>query len=165
LTPDRLEPLLARRRYRPLFVIDVAVPRNVEVACGELESVYRYDVDDLQRVVSRTTAGRREALAEADEIVERHVEQYSTWNRQRELGPTIDALYRKQHERSKHELQALFDSLPDLDEEQREKLEDFRRRLVNKLMHEPVRALRRRGVGHGYRHALTELFNLEDEVE
>ncbi|MEM8874404.1 MAG: glutamyl-tRNA reductase [Planctomycetota bacterium] len=163
LTVDMLEPLMSRRRYRPMFLIDVAVPRNVEVACGELESVYRYDVDDLQRVVSRTTAGRQEALADAEAIVARHVEQFTVWNRQRELGPTIAALYKKQHDRSKLELDALLATMPDLDETQRARLEDFRRKLVNKLMHDPVKALRRRGEGHAYQHALAELFNLDNE--
>jgi glutamyl-tRNA reductase len=165
VTADLLRPLLKKRGYRPLFLIDLGVPRDVEAAAGELENVYRYDLDDLQRVVSQTLDQRTDAVAAAEAIVTEHVESFMTWQRQRELGPTIAALYDKQHALANEELTALLASMPDLPTTDQEKLRRAVRRLVNRLMHAPVRALRERGPHEAsiYRHALTELFELSEE--
>ena len=167
VTAGGLRPLLAARRYRPLFLIDLAVPRDVEPAAGELENVYRYDLDDLQRVVSKTVSRRTAAVEQAEAIVAAHVEQFTAWNRQRELGPTIDALYRRQHALASDELEKTLAAMPHLSDADRRRLREGTRRLVNRLMHAPVRALRDRGHtggdAHGpnvYQHALTELFQL-----
>ena len=83
-----------RRRYRPMFLIDIAVPRDVEASVGELDRVYLYNLDDLQQVVQGTLSQRKGAIDAARAIVTRHVEEFSAWHRQREMGPAIDRLYR-----------------------------------------------------------------------
>src|SRR4051794_20626191 len=90
ITRSLFEPLLRRRRYRPVFVIDIAVPRDVEPAVGELDNVYLYNLDDLQQVVLSTQSQRKDAVDAAKKIVSRQVEEFVLGHRQRELGPTID---------------------------------------------------------------------------
>src|SRR5688572_1343595 len=85
LTRARFEAILKRRRYRPVFLVDIAVPRDVDSAVAELDHVYLYNLDDLQQVVARTRLLRGGAVEAARSIVARHVDEFVTWNRRREL--------------------------------------------------------------------------------
>jgi glutamyl-tRNA reductase len=93
ITRDRFAAAHRRRRYRPVFVIDIALPRDVEAAVGELENVYLYNLDDLQQVVSQTQGSRRGAIEAAEVIVKSAVQEFAQSHRVRALGPTIDRLY------------------------------------------------------------------------
>ncbi len=83
LTRSRFASILKRRRYRPIFLIDIAVPRDVEAAVGELDHVYLYNLDDLQQVVARTQAQRTGAGDAARAIVARHVDEFVEWDGRR----------------------------------------------------------------------------------
>ena len=85
LTRSRFAPILRHRRYRPIFLIDIAVPRDVEAGVGELDHVYLYNLDDLQQVVARTQARRTGAAEAAQRIVARHVDDFVDWNDRRAL--------------------------------------------------------------------------------
>lgn len=165
LTANRIKPVLRRRRYQPLFIIDIAVPRDVEPAVGKLTNVYLYDVDDLQSAVERTLEGRREAISEAEAIVERHVHAYIAWHRGRDVGPTIDRLYEFAHEVAAQEARRTVRKLGTPDEAQQAAIAEMSRRIVNKLLHPPVSKLRqtpgddRHGIA--YRHAIQQLFELD----
>jgi glutamyl-tRNA reductase len=164
LTAALVEPVLRRRRYQPLFIIDIAVPRDVEPAVGKLTNVYLYDVDDLQSAVERTLEGRREAMGEAEVIVERHVQSYIAWHRGRDVGPTIDRLYRFAHELAEQEARRTLRKLGTSDEAQQAAIAEMSRRIVNKLLHAPVSKLRQTpdDARHGlaYNHAVEQLFDL-----
>ena len=166
ITRPGFEPLLRRRRYRPIFLIDIAVPRDVEASVGELDAVYLYNLDDLQQVVLSTQGQRREAVESARKIVARQVEEFLVWHRQRELGPTIDRLYRYCHTLGQEELARTLAKLPDVGEAERAHLEELTRRIVNKLLHGPIQAMRSANSPHspggGYVHALEKLFGLRD---
>jgi glutamyl-tRNA reductase len=167
LTRSRFESILKRRRYRPIFVIDIAVPRDVEAAVGELDHVYLYNLDDLQQVVGRTLAQRTGAIESARQIVARHVDQFVLWNRQRELGPAIDRLYRKFHDMAREELDRTLCKRPNVSSDERAHLEELSRRIVNKLLHDPLHQLRHADTLHGpssqYLHALERLFRLDSD--
>ncbi len=172
ITRQRFEYLLKQRRYRPVFLIDIALPRDIEAAVGKLENVYLYNLDDLQQVVSTTRTERSGAVDQARRIVLDQVENYVAWNRAREMGPMIDQLYRKHHELAREELDRTLGKLPDLSAQQRAQIEELIRRLVNKFLHDPIRALRESGAPHTqnipYLHALEKLFQLtsgEDESD
>src|SRR5207247_1085092 len=90
ITRERFDPLRKLRRYRPIFFIDIALPRDVEPAVGELGNVYLYNLDDLQRVVSNTQSRRVETIEHARRIIRDHVDRYVSWHRAREMGPIID---------------------------------------------------------------------------
>jgi glutamyl-tRNA reductase len=164
ITRNQFESLLRQRRYRPVFLIDIAVPRDIEASVGKLDNVYLYNLDDLQEVVSRTQAQRKDAIAAARAIVDRQVEDYAAWHRQRELGPAIHQLYNRYHRVAQEELARTLNKLPNISPAEKAHLEDLARRIVNKLLHDPVQVLRRSDSLHlpagQYLHALEKLFQL-----
>ncbi|HEX4123254.1 MAG TPA: hypothetical protein VHY37_00900, partial [Tepidisphaeraceae bacterium] len=168
LTRAQFEPLRKQRRYRPIFLIDIAVPRDISSDVGQLDNVYLYNLDDLQQVVLGTHSQRQEAQATAKTIVAREVEEYLVWDRQRELGPAIHRLYRRYHELARQELERELTKLPNIRPEEKAHLEEFARRLVNKLLHDPVQVLRESRDAHvpagPYVHALEKLFNLDADA-
>jgi glutamyl-tRNA reductase len=164
ITRHQFEGLRKRRRYRPTFLIDIAVPRDIEASVGEIENVYLYNLDDLQQVVSQTQAQRTDAIGSARAIVAKHIESFITWHRQRELGPAIHRLYNRYHAIAQEELGRTLNKLPNVSEPEKAHLEDLARRIVNKLLHDPVQTLRHADGDHGstvpYLHALEKLFQL-----
>lgn len=129
-----LRPALARRPD-PLFVIDIAVPRNVSPDVDAIEEVYRYDMDALSAVVAANLVDRGEAEAEARAIIDAEVEKFAGWRRQQAVNPTIVQL-REQFEATRFaEIEKLRSSLS---------FEDFRqvdrstRVLINRLLHLPT---------------------------
>ncbi len=164
ITRQRFESLLKQRRYRPIFFIDIALPRDIEPAVGKLENVYLYNLDDLQNVISNTRSERSTAVDSAQKIVNEHVEKYLAWTRAREMGPLIDSLYKKHHDLAKEELDRTLGKLTSLTPDDRAHLEELTRRIVNKLLHDPIKALRDSNAGHAqnipYLHALEKLFQL-----
>jgi glutamyl-tRNA reductase len=167
ITRQQFEGLRKRRRYRPIFLIDIAVPRDIEPSVGEIDGVYLYNLDDLQQVVSQTQAHRTEALGSARAIVAKHIESFMIWERQRELGPAIHRLYSRYHGIAQEELGRTLNKLPNVTPEEKAHLEDLARRIVNKLLHDPVQTLRHSDAEHGsavpYLHALEKLFQLGDD--
>jgi glutamyl-tRNA reductase len=167
ITRQQFEGLLKRRRYRPMFLIDIAVPRDVEPAVGEIQSVYLYNLDDLQQVVSQTQSQRTGAVDSARAIVARHIESFISWHRQRELGPAIHKLYARYHAIAQGELARTLNKLPSVTESEKAHLEDLARRIVNKLLHDPVQTLRHADADHAaavpYLHALEKLFQLGEQ--
>ncbi len=164
-----------RRRFRPIFLIDIALPRDIDPAVGMLENVYLYNIDDLQQAVSQTMTGRVGEIDSARKIVAAAVEQYVRSHRARELGPTIDQLYKRYHDLAQEEVNRALAKLPSITDAEREHLQDLARRIVNKLLHDPVTALRQADDAHApatqYLHAMEQLFKLppadpkKDEAE
>jgi glutamyl-tRNA reductase len=164
ITRQRFEPLLKARRYRPIFLIDIALPRNVAPDVAMLENVYLYNIDDLQKVIAATHSKRSAAIDHARSIIRAHVDDYLSWNRARALGPIIDRLYKRHHELAREEVERIASKLPGAD---RATLDDLARRIVNKLLHDPISRLKDAESEHGtvtgpYLHAMEKLFRLED---
>lgn len=163
ITKKRFEPLRKPRRYRPIFMIDIAVPRDIEVAVAEIEGVYLYNLDDLQEVVTRTIDSRGSAVDAARAIVNQHVDTFLAWHRQREIGPMIDALYKRYNDIARSELERTASRMQ-LDEAQKQHLEELVHRMVQKMLHDPVSQLRSPAPhenGQAYVHAIEKLFKLE----
>jgi glutamyl-tRNA reductase len=168
ITRQRFEPLRKARRYRPIFLIDIALPRDVEAGVAELENVYLYNLDDLQQVVAATHAKRTEAVDTARRIVAEQVDRFLTWHRAREMGPIIDRLYQRHHELAREEVERIANKLPGgVSAVDRQHLEELARRIVNKLLHDPVKTLREsdspHNMGQTYLHAMEKLFQLDAE--
>jgi glutamyl-tRNA reductase len=169
ITRRRYEGLLRQRRYRPAFLIDIALPRDVEPAVGELENVYLYNLDDLQQVVAATHTQRTGSVDAARRIVTTHVEQFLAWQRAREMGPLIEQLQQRYHGLARGELDRTLNKLGEnVTPEQRAHLEDLTRRIVNKLLHAPIQTLRSadnlHGPTTGYLHAMEKLFRLDADA-
>ncbi len=162
------EQVMRRRRHKPVFLIDLAVPRDIDPGVGRIDNVYLYNMDDLQQVVAATRSGRQGAIHAADEIVAAQVREYTASQQVREVGPLIHRLYNRYHEIARQELSRSLAKMPDLSPEERSHLEDLARRLVNKLLHDPVQRLResealRESAAHSVE-TIESLFNLPSET-
>jgi len=163
------EVVMRRRRYRPVFLIDIAVPRDLAGDVAKVENVYLYNMDDLQQAVMATRSQRGAAAEAAAKIVEREVHEFVAWNRARMMGPLIDQLYQKFHAVAREELGRIVGKLSVVSPQDQRQLEELTRRIVNKLLHDPVQALRESDSDHApmsqYLHAIQELFKLNSDGE
>jgi len=131
------------RRNRPVFLIDIAVPRNIEPAVNELDNVFLYDIDDFQDVVDENLRGRLKEAEEAEGIVEEEVRGMVARLKIREVAPTIVSLQQQLEEIRAGELERCQAKLASLSPEQREAVEALTRGLINKIAHGPISELRR----------------------
>lgn len=134
---------IAARKNKPVFVIDIAVPRNVEPSVNELDNVFVYDIDDLERVVENNVAARRHEAEEAEQIIAEEVERMLSRLKTRDVVPTIVGLQEQLESLRAAELARARGKLGALTREQEEALEAFSRGLINKIAHGPISELRR----------------------
>lgn len=154
-----------RRHQRPLFMLDLAVPRDFEPAVGNAVDVYLYSLDDLQSACERNRRERSKELPAAERVLEEEVARFLAAAHHRAAAPVISGLRRNMEAPKRAELARLFNKLPDLDPAARAEIERFADRLVNKMLHPPLESLRdasREGPPHGLLDALRRLFHLED---
>jgi glutamyl-tRNA reductase len=163
---DELELVMELRKGRPLLLIDIAVPRDIDPAVRELPGITLYDMDDLQREVARNLGGREAEATRARTIVEQEVERFGDWLASLDVVPTVAALRGRGEEiveRVMRENEGRWESLGDAD---RKRVETLARAVVSRLLHEPtlrIKAAAERGGSYVYLQALRELFGLEPE--
>jgi glutamyl-tRNA reductase len=142
VTKADVQHVLAGRRGRPLFIIDIAVPRDVEPAVNTLDGVYLYDIDDLQQVVDANLEERKRAAESARRQVEEEVASFERWRQSLEITPTIVSLRQSYQEVGEREIERYRRRLGDLSDDQRHAVEELTRAVVNKLLHTPLRHLK-----------------------
>ena len=142
LTPELMKGVVRTRRHRPLFIIDIAVPRDVDPRVGNMDNVFVYDVDDLQQVAEENLSVRAREAARAEQIVEEEVESFLSWRRSLELAPTIVALRKRFGQIAAEELERALPRLDSASSSDRAVLEAMGRSLVNKLLHQPMTQLK-----------------------
>jgi glutamyl-tRNA reductase len=135
-----VERALKRRRRRPMFMVDLAVPRDIEPEVGELDDVFLYTLDDLRDLVAANMDARRAALAQAEAIIETQVGQFMHWMRAREAVPLIRRLREQAEHARRQELERALRRMARGDDP-RQVLEALSHGLTNKLMHPPTQAL------------------------
>jgi glutamyl-tRNA reductase len=164
LTPSLVEEALRERKYRPMFLIDMSVPRTFDPGINELENVYLYDIDDLGGVaeVNRDERGREAEKAEA--IVEEEVETFGKWLAGLDAVPTIVALRQKIEAIRKAELEKTLATFHELTPRERESLEAMTAAIVNKILHSPITHLKQhdRRRETFYLAAARQLFDIEE---
>jgi glutamyl-tRNA reductase len=169
ITKSRFDPLRKARRYRPIFIIDIALPRDVEPAVGNIENVYIYNLDDLQQVVATTQSRRGESVEQARAIIREQVERFVSSTRARQMGPVIDRLKKRHHDLAREEVERVLHKMPNLTADERAQLEELAHRIVNKLLHDPIKRLTEGDGPHAggapYLHALEKLFQLDPEED
>lgn len=143
LTREDVRKVMGQRKGRPLFLIDIAVPRNIEPDTNTLENVFLYDIDDLGRVVEANRKNRAEEAAAAEKIVAEEVDRLLARIRQRSAGPQIQELQEQLEKLRLAEMERIRGKLGALSAEQEAVLEALTRSLVNKLAHGPMVELRK----------------------
>jgi glutamyl-tRNA reductase len=151
------------RRGRPLFFIDIGVPRDVEAGVDGLDDVYRYDIDDLQQVVDANLRERAREAQRAETLVEREVAKYVARQGDAEVIPTIVSLRERLEEIRLGEMRKTLARLPDASPETREAIDALSSAMVSKILHAPITKLRessRAGASRSWLELVHELFAL-----
>ncbi len=155
----------ALRSPRPLFVLDLAVPRDFDPQVGDRNEVYLYSIDDLQEACRRNVKRREKELPAAVHIIDYETARFMAELHHRATSPIIKRLKEGWQKPKEDELRRLFNKLPELDDRAREEINQSFDRLINKLMHPPLESLRdesRHGIPHALMEALAKLFQLKD---
>ena len=159
---------MATPRGRPLLLIDIAVPRDIEPACREIAGVSLHDIDDVQQIVERNASGREAEARRAEPIIDAELDRFERWLASLEVVPTIAALRERGDEvvrRVLAENEGRWESLCEAD---RERLAAMAKAIASRLLHEPtLRMKRAAGSDDAYLYvsALRELFGLDGETE
>jgi glutamyl-tRNA reductase len=164
VTWERVGAVIRGRRGKPLCILDLAVPRDVDPAIAQLENVFLYDVDDLQTVAAQATARRRDEVPAAERIVEEETDLFWSWYGGLGVVPTIKELRSRMEALRAAELERALRHLAHLSPDDRAQVEQFSQALLNKFLHHPTIALKaaaEEGRGYGLLEALRRLFGLE----
>jgi glutamyl-tRNA reductase len=151
------------RRSRPLFIIDIAVPRDVEANAGDLEQVFLYNIDDLQAVVQENISKRGTEAADAEKIIGQEVAKFVSWLNSRGAVPTIVALRQRFESVRQSELRRLEPKMASLPPEARARVDEITRLIMEKLLINPTEQLKSASDADtvaAYSDALTRLFGL-----
>jgi len=143
LRKDEMQRVLERRRNRPMFLIDIAVPRNVAPEVNQIENIYLYDIDDLGRTVEQNRRARAVEAEQAEQIIDGEIARLVERLKSREVTPTIVAIQHQLDAISRAELERLRPRLGELSPQQEEALQAYTRALLNKIAHGPMTELRR----------------------
>ncbi len=164
LNRELLEPAMVVRPNRPLFIIDIAVPRDVDPDVTEIANVHLHDIDDLQSQAEDNVRERESEIPYVEAIVEKEVVQFLKWLASLDVVSTITDLRRQVEEVGQRELERLFNRL-DLDEREQEMVATMTQRLINKILHEPTLRLKEQaatGNGAIFISILRQLFLLDE---
>jgi glutamyl-tRNA reductase len=171
IEPRMMRRIMRRRRGAPIFMVDIAVPRDVDPKVGKLDSVYVYDVDDLQKILGQNLQARGHEAEAAGVVLEQEIAAFLHWQRARALNPVIRDLRAHAHSIMQHELERTLVRLGQLgpvDEAQREAVSALGHAITQKILHRPLKALRESALqaeGDDLSGALRTLFALEQALD
>jgi glutamyl-tRNA reductase len=171
ITKELMKRAVKRRRFRPIFFIDIAVPRDVDPKVGDFDACYVYDVDDLQEVVAENLEARRNEADRAEDIVRHEVLKFAKASRERKAVPTIKALREYMLEVAQAEADKTLVVLGDAaSEKQKKSVQSMAQAIVNKVLHEPITKLKQKSArgdpsADDLFAALQELFELAIDEE
>jgi glutamyl-tRNA reductase len=165
---EGLEQVMESREGRPLLLVDIAVPRDIEPECREIAGVSLHDIDDVQQIVERNASGREAEARRAEPILAAELDRFERWLASLEVAPTIASLRERADEVVRRVLAENEERWEELSEADRERLAAMSRAIVSRLLHEPtVRMKRSAGNDSAYLYvsALRELFGLDAGTE
>ncbi|MFQ6044240.1 MAG: glutamyl-tRNA reductase [Candidatus Poribacteria bacterium] len=168
ITKEQLSSLTERRGGEPIFLIDLAVPRDIEPEAGQLKQTYIYNIDDLQSIVDENLKERRVEAKKAEAIIEKAVDNFLKWLNSRSAVPVIKALSEKGQKIGDAELEKVLRKLGPLTEREEKLLRSMANSIVNKLLHTPIVQLRKYAQteqGHLYAEILRNLFDLSVQID
>jgi glutamyl-tRNA reductase len=165
---DGLEQVMAEREARPLVLIDIAVPRDIEPACREVAAVSVYDIDDIQQIVERNAGVREAEATRAERIIEDELDRFQKWLASLEVVPTIAAMRERGDEVVRRVLAENENRWENLTDADRARMELMANAIASRILHEPTRRIKRAaGSDEAYQYvsAMRELFGLDVETE
>ena len=142
---DQVKPLMRKRRNRPLFFIDIAVPRDIDPDINRISNVYVYDIDDLKEIVDENIEDRNREAIKAERIIDEAVIRFRQWLTSLDVVPTIIDLRKKSNELMQKELAKTINALNPLSDKERQAIENMAKALVNKILHAPTTFLKQNG--------------------
>lgn len=163
---DQIAKVMKERRQKPIFFIDISDPRDIEPKVGDMENVYLYNIDDLQKVANENIKDREKEARRAEDIVQDEVTKFVNWYRSLDVTPTIVALRNKFEGIRKKELEKTFSLHPNLSEKEKQSLEALTSAIINKILHTPLTLLKQtneEAMADLYLDALHALFGLPEK--
>jgi len=160
-----VEKAIHERRNKPIFFIDIAVPRDIEPDVNDLENVYLYDIDDLQVVVSANIKEREKEAKNAMNFISQEVTKFNNWVGALDAVPTIVEIRKKAENIRKQEIEKTLKKISHLSEDEKQLLRQMSSSMINKILHKPTIKLKQKTQsedGHVYLKAIRHLFHLDD---
>ena len=161
--PD-MEKVMSRRNGKKLFLIDIAVPRDIDPQVNEVEGVSLHDIDDLQNVIDNNLEHRKKEAVKAEKIIEAEINEFWKWLSTQFVTPTVAALKKRAEEIRQKEMTRAFNRLGNITEREKKVISSMANSIVNQLLHDPVLQLKKYALtqqGHLYTEILQNLFNLD----
>ena len=166
VTEEMIVKALHRHKNRLMFIIDIAVPRDVDPAVEEIDNVYLYNIDNLQEIVDENLRNRMEEAEKAETIISEEIINFTNWLNTLEVVPTIVSLKKKSEKVIEEEIEKSLSWTRNLTEEEREKIRILASSIVNKILHDPITSLKEESQNSGadpYVAAIKKLFRLEED--
>ncbi len=163
---EQLSDVIRVRKNRPMFFIDIAVPRDVDPEINELDNVYVYDIDDLQSIVQSNKEERKKEVEKAEEIVSAGVAGFHHWLESLEVVPTILAMRSRLEQICRREVEKTLSLRKNVSPEDRKALDVLTQSIINKILHHPISLLKHQNShlhGKDYVEAARKFFNLDQE--
>ncbi|MEZ8217051.1 glutamyl-tRNA reductase [Candidatus Fervidibacteria bacterium JGI MDM2 SSWTFF-3-K9] len=142
LTKQMVSEVVKQRRYRPLFLIDISVPRNIDPKVNDLDNVFLFDIDDLEQVVREFLEERKKEVPKVEALIEHELQNFTVWLGERKAKPIIVQLLQEAQRQTEQALNELFDELPDLSEEQRRAIAAKMKALTMRLLSQPLNQIK-----------------------
>ncbi|WP_449603358.1 glutamyl-tRNA reductase [Paenibacillus sp. Marseille-Q9583] len=168
LSADQVANAMKRRPSRPLFMIDIAVPRDIDPASANVPDVFLYDIDDLEGIVESNLEMRRSEAAKIEVMISEEMDEFQLWLKTLGVRPVIRALQDKSNAIHEETMESLFNKLPELDEHQRKVIRRLTKSIVNQMMHDPINVIKEMSGGKQGNEALdyfSKIFALQEQLE
>lgn len=165
ITKDTVEKAIHERKNKPIFFIDIAVPRDIEPDVNDLENVYLYDIDDLHVVVSANMKEREKESENAMHLISQEVNKFNNWLGTLDAVPTIVEIRKRVENIGNQEMERTLKKIPHLSEEDKKIIYQMKNSMINKILHKPTIKLKQKTQsedGHIYLKAIRHLFHLDD---
>lgn len=168
LTQEQVQRAMQKRKSRPLFLIDIAVPRDFDPEIASIPNVFLYDIDDLEGIVESNLEVRQKEAAKIELMLEDELAAFYQWYNTLGVGPVIRALQEKAASIHSETIDSLLNKLPELNERQRKVIRKLTKSIANQLMHDPINRIKEMAVDRGRDEALdmfVKMFALEESVD
>jgi glutamyl-tRNA reductase len=167
LTKQQVEAVMSRRKSRPLFLIDIAVPRDIDPSIHDVDNVFLYDIDDLHGIVDSNLELRRKEAEKIEAMIFHEMDAFDVWYKTLGVVPVIRALQEKAAHIHSETLESMFNKLPDLDEREQKVISKLTKSIVNQLLQDPILRIKEIAAERRGDEAIdyfTEIFALEEKL-